>query len=514
MALSKFSSILVVAVSIVALCLFLLLIALLLFWLIQKWRERNSTWQRYRKLNSQKQNEQFVVPKIPTNFPTAQFTMQYYDSPSHSSDEEFKRRFSDDEENKRQSPNRSPPRRKSGIAEPKERRRSSIFGKESVALYLLQRHRRVMSEPDIFRAQSEQEATTTSLRDMVKLASDKHERRGSRRKKSSSRSGLKALIEISGQIEYTIFHDSRNEKLVFEVVQVLDIQEITTDLFMDRCEIVDLENLTLGTPGPCLVRDKNGAISFSNMSELGLYVELTMFPKKKRIGKTTFKQESDNMTFNEKFVLEQRKIEDLYGSMVRFQVLLKYGKQQQEPVIIGETIAPMKNMKSDAITSFTDELKMPVDEEDLVTSLGQLEVSVRYQLLRQVLTIRIENAIGLPRMGIHGLPNSSVKVIVYLNDVAIKKRTTEIVKKTCQPIFKKSFDVDVSQNELHEVGILLQVRLHGAMYKSVLGYVHIGPAAEGQGEEHWNEVLSFMDFNSPNVFDIMSKKPSTLCLPS
>ena len=104
-----------------------------------------------------------------------------------------------------------------------------------------------------------------------------------------------------------------------------------------------------------------------------------------------------------------------------------------------------------------------------------------------------------------------MKVYLFLNESLKFKRTTDIIRKTTKPNFKQSFDFDIAQNKLPDVGILLQVRMH-AIYKTVLGYVHIGPAAEGTGREHWSEVLSFSDYNSESIFDICHRKPNTICL--
>ncbi len=231
-------------------------------------------------------------------------------------------------------------------------------------MYDIRRNRRVLSDSEILLSQRDQQMAA-NIQDVVKprAASEKGEKRG-KMKRSRSRSALRALAEISGQIEYTILYDSSKQKLIFEVIQVLDISEITPDLFLDRCEVIDIEKISLDIGKPCLIRDKDGIISFSNMSELCLYVQLTMFPKKKHIGTTQHKHGSNSLIFNERFILENRKVEDISGCAVRFQVLLKYGSHRQDPVIIGETISSLKNIKNDVIIPFTDYLKMPVDEDE------------------------------------------------------------------------------------------------------------------------------------------------------
>ena len=101
---------------------------------------------------------------------------------------------------------------------------------------------------------------------------------------------------------------------------------------------------------------------------------------------------------------------------------------------------------------------------------------------------------------------------MFLDEVRQLKQTTGVVKRSTTPTFNHSFHLDVAQENLGRIGILLEVRLHGTVYNTVLGYVHVGPAAEGTGAEHWEEVLSFSDFNAECEFDISDKKPRKMCL--
>ncbi len=252
--------------------------------------------------------------------------------------------------------------------------------KEEIDLMNHRRNRRVASDSELLLATYDRRVSLTPRVKKTRSLSDGREKsadKWGRLKRALHRAGLRSLSEISGQIEYAIFYDSANEKLFIEVVQVFDINEVTPDLFLGHCDIFDIEKVSLDIQKPCLIREKDQSISFSNLSELGLCVQVSLFPKKKTIGATELKTGGGNLVFNERFAVEDRSIEEIHGCTVRFQVLLRYGKHRQHPIIMGETIAPLKNIKADVITPFTEYLKLPVDEEEF-------EVGPVYSLLIEI----------------------------------------------------------------------------------------------------------------------------------
>ena len=349
---------LVIALGIVALCLFLILLGILVARIISKYKNQRpkSKYKRLAKKYQQRRgckNGQIIMPKFSTTFPTLPFQMQLDNgiSQAESSDSEdpWKTiRYGD----------ASPGTKKS------EARKLAVDRRTRY-------NRRVLSESDLFVMTQQEIDNAKNNFDVAKLRSKSDTKEEAKRKmrRSRSRSALRALAEISGQLEYTVYYDSVKRRMEFKVLQVLEINEITPDLFRDQCQVLELEDVTLSIERPCLIRQKNGRIAFSNMAELGLCVELTMFPRKRHVGTTNYKHEMNSLIFNERFVVEHCSTDCFYGSSLRLQVLLRYGKHKQMPIIIGETLVSLKDITYDVILPFTDYLKLPVDE-------GELEVRI------------------------------------------------------------------------------------------------------------------------------------------
>ena len=106
---------------------------------------------------------------------------------------------------------------------------------------------------------------------------------------------------------------------------------------------------------------------------------------------------------------------------------------------------------------------------------------------------------------------TSVKVGIYLGESCAFKETTEVVRKSLDPQFGKSFDFKLPHDKLQNAAILLEVQQHGYVHKSTIGYVHIGLKASKRGRNYWKEVVGFSDFNRECFLDIQRVKPSKIC---
>lgn len=106
---------------------------------------------------------------------------------------------------------------------------------------------------------------------------------------------------------------------------------------------------------------------------------------------------------------------------------------------------------------------------------------------------------------------TSIKVGVYLCGCRIFKVATDVIKKSRNPQFQKSFDFKLSLDQLENTGILLEVQHHGHMQRSIMGYVHIGLKAGRKGRDYWRKVLGFSEFNSSCALEIQTVKPVKIC---
>ena len=99
---------------------------------------------------------------------------------------------------------------------------------------------------------------------------------------------------------------------------------------------------------------------------------------------------------------------------------------------------------------------------------------------------------------------------VYFCGYRLFKEYTAVKKKTSEPTYNESFDFDIAQDKLSQTAVLLEVRHHGAMHRTILGYVHIGNEADGLGHDQWDEVLDFAEYNREHSHDIQRKKPTKI----
>ena len=93
----------------------------------------------------------------------------------------------------------------------------------------------------------------------------------------------------------------------------------------------------------------------------------------------------------------------------------------------------------------------------------------------------------------------------------VYRQVSDVIKRTTNPQFNKTFDFDVPLERLVETGILIEVRNHSTVQRNTLGFVHIGTTAKRPACDYWKEVLAFSDFNSECVLDITANKPTQIC---
>ena len=246
----------------------------------------------------------------------------------------------------------------------KERRRKyGIAQEDSCPLekeWHYRRNRRVHSESDIsmFQNHVDNKKEQKSRRAKSELEVRVRPRR------VTSQSTLRVVSEVGGELEFTTFYHSVKNLLVIKITQVFDVSEIMPELFADRCDVVDVDS---GEPEeqPYLVRQKNGMLTFSDLSQLGLAVEVMKYPRKEHVGTTDYQFGLQNPTFNETFTIHCRSSNQFFKMLLRFQVVLRYGRLPQMPVIIGETVLPARDCRQDTLNTFRQHLKHPMEEKEL-----------------------------------------------------------------------------------------------------------------------------------------------------
>lgn len=83
----------------------------------------------------------------------------------------------------------------------------------------------------------------------------------------------------------------------------------------------------------------------------------------------------------------------------------------------------------------------------------------------------------------------SVKTALYYCNLRVDKKTTSIQKRQRNPVFNESFEFELSKDRISECDMLFEIRHHGPMYRSVIGYVIVGNSAGGEGTKQWRQLL-------------------------
>ena len=102
----------------------------------------------------------------------------------------------------------------------------------------------------------------------------------------------------------------------------------------------------------------------------------------------------------------------------------------------------------------------------------------------------------------------SVKTCLYLSTSRVSKCTTTTQKRSRHPEFNEKFEFDLSRDCFSEGDILCEVRHHGSVDRTPIGFVAIGNSAGAEGRQHWLQLLDFN--NHVKIHKIMPFKPVNL----
>ena len=352
---------LVIIVGSITTILFLVVLGHLAFKLYKYWTSKKipkyqALARKYGKAK-QKSPARVFQPKFSMSFPTSLLPTQFLDKEldeNLSNENEYKggeKRLAEQQKNQNTKIEKS---RKYGITNYERPIKDA-------------RPRRIFSEPDLFavlkenrnhaeteekrkrRTKSEQEMETLIMRTA---------------KRERARSTLQIVPEISGQIEYSVLLNSARNAVEIKIVQIIDMNEVSPELFHDRFPIYNIDEVPSDAEKPHLLRLHNQQLIFSDPNQLGFCVELMKFPKKEHLCTTDYKFGMQNTSFDEMYTLEFKDPKQLKNSVIRLQVLLRYGKQPQRPVILGESVLPLNNCEA-KWNLYRDHLKFPMNEKEL-----------------------------------------------------------------------------------------------------------------------------------------------------
>ena len=99
----------------------------------------------------------------------------------------------------------------------------------------------------------------------------------------------------------------------------------------------------------------------------------------------------------------------------------------------------------------------------------------------------------------------SVKTSIYYCSLRTSKKTTTIQKRHRNPVFNETFEFQLSKDRIAECDVLFEIRHHGPMNRTVIGYVIVGHSAGGEGSKQWKQLLDF-SYHEQN-YKILPNKP-------
>lgn len=100
-----------------------------------------------------------------------------------------------------------------------------------------------------------------------------------------------------------------------------------------------------------------------------------------------------------------------------------------------------------------------------------------------------------------------MKTSLYYNGRRLRKQSTSIHRRQKEPVFNESLQFDISKDRLADADLLLEVRHHGPMHRTVIGYVSIGKTAGSEGNQ-WRQLLEYSHFEK--LHRIVPTKPTGL----
>lgn len=304
-----------------------------------------------------------VHQKISVSFPTSSLPIQFSQKELDSDEIETKgRKDSIGQKLQHQHLQQQQPQQ----PEKSRRRKYGIMqDSRSIGDLQIRREKRIVSDTEL--ALLEYNTTSDVERD------DSNKRRiKSEQQKERGRSVLQVVPELSGQIIYSVFINDAKNEVEIRIDQIIDINEISPELFRGRFPIFVIGEIPLNAEKPYLLDNNYEQLTFSDPDQLGFCVELMKFPNKEHICTTEYKFGMESSTFDETFTTSFKSLYQLQRSLIRLQVLLRYGEQPQMPVILGETVLPLNKCDHGLQNTFCDALKLPMNEKALEVNHGYI----------------------------------------------------------------------------------------------------------------------------------------------
>eukprot|EP00111_Clytia_hemisphaerica_P011431 TCONS_00033497-protein len=302
-----------------------------------------------------------------------------------------------------------------------------------------------------------------------------------------------------GQVEFSLIYEPSDKSLTIHIAQLSDIQ-LRPECFLGLLDVIDRGSdfCSMRKDGTTihLIRNADNTLELAGYGETAFLLYVTLLPKKRFCKSTETVLGEDSAVFNEKFKIHGHTHEQLSNMYLCIHALCKFGREC-DPIVLGEVKVPLKRLQPSHLLPFMANLALP-EEEVIIEShlqasndLGFLEVYVSYNPMTQTLVVKVIQATNLPKSGMTGHPNVSVKASLYYCNQRLSKKTTSIQKRDRNPVFNETFEFELSKERLPECDVLFEIRHHGPMSRGIIGYVIVGASAGGEGTKQWRQLLDF-----------------------
>ncbi|NXJ03836.1 SYT1 protein, partial [Odontophorus gujanensis] len=141
-------------------------------------------------------------------------------------------------------------------------------------------------------------------------------------------------------------------------------------------------------------------------------------------------------------------------------------------------------------TSFVQPEMEDLEQDPEVIGRGRLQYSLEYNFRAQELKVGVKQAADLKAMDNGG--TSDPYVIVYLTSDMRKKYETKVYRKTLNPVFNESFTFQVSQTEMSEATLVMQIYDFNRFAKhDIIGEVRLPLASVSLQHiiEQWSDLV-------------------------
>lgn len=216
------------------------------------------------------------------------------------------------------------------------------------------------------------------------------------------------------------------------------------------------------------------------------YVKVYLMPDRKNKHQTKVHRKTLNPEFNETFAFSVP-YEDLSQRLLQFNIY-DFDRFSRHDLIGAVKIKDILQEGSLSKESFFVRDIYAAQQEK--ADIGEVMLSLCYLPTAGRLTLTVVKARGLKAMDITGNADPYVKVSLMCQGKRIKKRKTSVQKNTLHPVFNEALVFDVPQESVEDIYLLVKVVDYDRIGSDeLMGCCGLGPTFNGQGRDHWYEML-------------------------